>query len=211
MTKEYFAAVYEEYVDSVYRLSLFLTGQREDAEDITQQTFLKFYREDPDFTDEDRMRDDGIRDDGQESLQQFQHRPQQKAWLLKTARNAAYDLLKSADRRKKFSGKVGSKRDHGSTRFHETGQNDLGEFGMNAAWEPRQCTFKEPEEVVSEEQVMLDGLSEKYRAPLYLFYYEEYSTSEIAEILNLSETAVRARLSRGRKQLRKMVEEKGVY
>lgn len=42
---------------------------------------------------------------------------------------------------------------------------------------------------------------------LVLFYYEGFSTSEIARALGLSGAAVRARLSRGRKRLRLVLEE----
>ena len=45
-------------------------------------------------------------------------------------------------------------------------------------------------------------LPEKHRTVLYLFYYEELSVREIAEALNLSETAVTSRLSRARNVLK---------
>ena len=59
--------------------------------------------------------------------------------------------------------------------------------------------------MLSGETAILEEISDKYRVPLYLFYYEEYSTGEIADILKLSETAVRSRLSGGRKQLEKKI------
>jgi RNA polymerase sigma-70 factor (ECF subfamily) len=37
---------------------------------------------------------------------------------------------------------------------------------------------------------------------IFLFYYEGYSTAEIADILKMSDTAVTTRLSRARNQLR---------
>ncbi len=46
------------------------------------------------------------------------------------------------------------------------------------------------------------ALPQKYRETIYLFYYEGYSTREIAKLLHRSEAAVSARLSRGRKQLK---------
>lgn len=45
-------------------------------------------------------------------------------------------------------------------------------------------------------------LPEKHRTVLYLFYYEDMSVREIAEVLKLSETAVTSRLSRARKALK---------
>ena len=50
-------------------------------------------------------------------------------------------------------------------------------------------------------------LPEKYRVVLYLFYYEEFSTKEIAELLGLRQTAVTTRLARGREQLKKRLKE----
>ena len=41
----------------------------------------------------------------------------------------------------------------------------------------------------------------KYRAPVYLYYYEGYTTAEIAAHQNCPESTVRSRLSRARKQL----------
>ena len=50
-------------------------------------------------------------------------------------------------------------------------------------------------------------LPERYRIVLHLFYYEDYSIREIAELLNLGEGAVKSRLSRGRQQLRRALTE----
>ncbi len=46
------------------------------------------------------------------------------------------------------------------------------------------------------------ALPEKHRTVLYLFYYEDMSVKEIAQVLKLSETAVTSRLSRARKVLK---------
>ena len=50
-------------------------------------------------------------------------------------------------------------------------------------------------------------LPEKYRIVIHLFYYEDYSVGEIAGILNLSESNVKVRLSRGRTLLRDALKE----
>ncbi|MCR5778790.1 MAG: sigma-70 family RNA polymerase sigma factor [Lachnospiraceae bacterium] len=53
-------------------------------------------------------------------------------------------------------------------------------------------------------------LPEKYRIPMHLFYYEDYSVSEIAAILGKKENTVLSYLHRGREALRKtMVRENG--
>ena len=46
------------------------------------------------------------------------------------------------------------------------------------------------------------ALPEKYRTVLNLYYYEELSTLEIAELLNLQQTVVTTRLSRARTLLK---------
>jgi len=46
------------------------------------------------------------------------------------------------------------------------------------------------------------ALPEQHRTVLYLFYYEELSVREIAELLRISETSVTSRLSRARKALK---------
>ena len=45
-------------------------------------------------------------------------------------------------------------------------------------------------------------LPENYRISIYLYYYEEYSAKEIAQILGKSEATVSQYLSRGRRKLR---------
>lgn len=46
------------------------------------------------------------------------------------------------------------------------------------------------------------ALPEAYRAPIHLHYYEGYSVAEVADILKLSQSAVKMRLKRGREQLK---------
>lgn len=41
--KERFDAAYQSYAKDVYRVCLHLTGNEEDAQDVTQQTFVNFY------------------------------------------------------------------------------------------------------------------------------------------------------------------------
>lgn len=55
------------------------------------------------------------------------------------------------------------------------------------------------------EEVM--KLPDKYRIVIHLFYYEEYTVREIADILKLSESNVKVRLSRGRALLKKSLKE----
>ncbi len=47
----------------------------------------------------------------------------------------------------------------------------------------------------------------KYRSTVHLYYYEDYSVREIAELLNIRETTVQTRLMRARKKLKMMLKE----
>ena len=53
----------------------------------------------------------------------------------------------------------------------------------------------------------MKGLPEKYRISLYLYYYEEYSAREIAEMMGVKEAAVNQYLTRGRRKLRTILTE----
>lgn len=48
-----------------------------------------------------------------------------------------------------------------------------------------------------------------YRETIHLFYYEGYSTAQIARILDQKESTVRSRLKRGREKLKPLLEEVG--
>ena len=51
------------------------------------------------------------------------------------------------------------------------------------------------------------ALPEKYGAVIHLYYYEGYSTKEIAKLLGLPAPTVGTRLARGRERLRRMLKE----
>lgn len=67
------------------------------------------------------------------------------------------------------------------------------------AWEEYmdELAFEEPEDNRLFEAVM--RLPQKYRAVIHLFYYEEYSIREIAEIMRCRAGTVKSQLNRGRK------------
>ncbi len=65
--------------------------------------------------------------------------------------------------------------------------------------------FETPESENLFEMVM--KLPERYRIVIHLYYYEDYSVNEIADILKLSESNVKTRLSRGRAMLKNVLKE----
>ena len=66
-------------------------------------------------------------------------------------------------------------------------------------------TFESDESYELFEAVM--KLPEKYRIVIHLFYYEDYSVQGIADILKITQSNVKVRLSRGRLSLRKTLKE----
>lgn len=66
-------------------------------------------------------------------------------------------------------------------------------------------TFETPEAENLFEEVM--KLPEKYRIVIHLFYYEDYSIREIAQIINATESNVKVRLTRGRRLLKQVLKE----
>ena len=66
-------------------------------------------------------------------------------------------------------------------------------------------TFETPESEELFETVM--ALPEKFRIVIHLFYFEDYAIREIADILKISESNVKVRLSRGRSLLKEKLQE----
>ena len=56
-------------------------------------------------------------------------------------------------------------------------------------------------------QKLLRSLHFRNRKVVHLYYYEEYSIREIAELLKISETAIQTRLMRARRKLKTMLKE----
>ena len=95
-----------------------------------------------------------------------------RAWLLRVAINEA------KDQRRSFWQK------------HRVSLEDYMET----------LTFHEPEDKSLFEAVM--ALPVKYRVVVHLFYYEDYSIAQIAQVLHAREGTVKSQLSRGRQLLK---------
>ena len=80
---------------------------------------------------------------------------------------------------------------------------------LSAPWRSRTASLEEAAHAVhpedEERRELLRAVMElpnKYRLPLYLYYYEGYSTEEVAAILNSKLSTVQTWLARGREQLK---------
>lgn len=149
-----FSRYAEQYIDTVFRVAYNYLGSSADADDITQNVFLKLLQYNKSFESDDHMRN----------------------WLIRVTINACKDLVRSRWR------KVESVDDYASKLVFDT---------------------QEQSELFS----LVMALPTKYRIPIYLHYYEEYSTSEIAELLHTSKNTVCTHLRRGRELLKKALQE----
>ena len=61
---------------------------------------------------------------------------------------------------------------------------------------------------IDEVRLAIDQLQEKYKYVVLMFLVEGYDHQEIAEVLNISSSACRTRLSRGKNQLKELLKEK---
>lgn len=76
MNDAHWQKLVDEYYDAIFRFALHMLADRSDAEDATQQTFLKAFR----------------------SLSQLQDEAKSRAWLYAIARNVSHDHLRSLKR-----------------------------------------------------------------------------------------------------------------
>lgn len=102
-----------------------------------------------------------------------------KRWLCKVAINEANDLLSSSWNKK-------------TTSFNQY-ENSLKAKSKSSH---------------NELKNLMSSIKDSYRIPLYLYYYEGYNIKEISEIMKMSESCIKSRLSRGKKILKEEMEKK---
>ncbi len=151
-TDKDFVDIYERYADMVYRVCFLYVKNAADAEDLTQNTFLRLLEKERAFACEE-------------------HR---KAWLVVTASNLCRDSLRHWWHRR-------------------IPLDSLPEQGEEMA---------APDDTL----VQILALPEKIKATVYLYYYEGYSTVDIASMLHKKETTIRGYLHTGRNLLKQRLE-----
>lgn len=148
-----FEALVRRQENRVYRTALAILGNIQDAEDQTQETFLRYLEKRP----------------------VFQSEAHEKAWLLTVTRNGCISRLRSKQR-----------------------QNL-----------PLEIDIPTPGPEERQEIEELFSLPPEDRELLHLYYYEGYSTREIATMTGAREGTVRSRLSRARGKLKALLEVEG--
>ena len=84
-------------------------------------------------------------------------------------------------------------------------------------YEDNEIDFKTPEDIIIDNvhreilRLELDNLSFIYKQVLVLFYFDDLTIKEIAQILDEKEGTVKSKLSRGRKLLKQALEKGGEF
>lgn len=154
LTNERFTCLAQRYIDTVYRVALNYLKSPSDADDITQNVFLKLLQEKKPFDSDEHV----------------------KHWLIRVTVNECKNLVRSrwwrAESIEEYAGQLA---------FDNQTQSDLFHMVM--------------------------ALPRKYRLPIYLHYYEGYSTQEIGQMLKLPKNTVCTQLKRGRELLKESLQE----
>lgn len=86
---------------------------------------------------------------------------------------------------------------------------------VNMFWNKNKCSIDDVQEFAVSDKYNTDtsvfqavmALGEKYRVVVYMYYYEGYSTPEIANVIGKNETTIRSLLHRARNKLKDMLKE----
>lgn len=154
LTNEQFTCLAQRYIDTVFRVALNDLRSPSDADDVTQNVFLKLLEEKKDFESEAHV----------------------KNWLIRVTINECRSL-----RRAKWRKAEPLENYVQTLSFEDRAHSDLFYAVMD--------------------------LPKRYRLPIYLFYYEGYSTEEIGGLLCLPKSTVCSQLKRGRELLKKTLQE----
>lgn len=140
----------------VYAICLAMTGNTADAEDMTQETFMRGFTQ----------------------LGSLRNHDSFGPWIGTIAGNVCRNFLKKRSRREK---------------------------DVEA---PAHCLAKVNDDM-SDLQEALGRLPEQHRLPLMLYYFDGQTAEHCAASLGISCEAVYTRLSRARRELRKLLESEG--
>ena len=172
-----FEDIYAQHADRILNLAFRLTGNDEVARDLCQEVFVKVYQ----------------------NLESFEQRSGVFTWTYRIALNHITNYLKKERRR------------HWIHLADRNVSDVAGEDEVESGFWGRTTTpsadrgleRRQRDHIVWRE---IQTLPEKYRVPLVLHHYESLAYKEIAEMMQLSMSAVESRIHRAKKQLIKKLE-----
>jgi RNA polymerase sigma-70 factor (ECF subfamily) len=173
-----FTPFVESFQSKVFQYTWMMCGQREDAEEVAQDTLLKIF----------------------ESFDQLQDPEHVKAWVFRIARN--YCLMKR--RRSVFAPERELSLDE-LMPGPLPGSDSPGTAGSDRVADQRELPEQRllRAELNKKLETAMQQLPANYRSVVLLRDVEGLSTAEAAQVLEMSEDVVKQRLHRGRLALRK--------
>jgi len=162
----------DRYADSIANLCWRYLGSRDEAEDATQDVFLKAYQ----------------------ALVQWEPKAKFKTWLYRIAINHCLNLLK---RRQKVAFQTltpGGSEKNDSILSDPPSREEDGET----------CLIKRQRQNIIRN--LIRELPVNQRHVIILYYYQNLSYKEVAEVLNISINSVESRLYRAKQNLAKKIQ-----
>jgi RNA polymerase sigma-70 factor, ECF subfamily len=169
------ADLVERYYAKVYKLALFYLGRTEDAEDATQQTFIKVL----------------------EKLDRFRGDADLFTWIYRIACNTAISML----RQRRFSaflsldGEQTAGANPGLAAFSPAPADPAHSLEDQQEAEARLAAYHSA----------LERLTSREKSAFFLYHYEGVKQKEIAAIMQTSLSAVEALLHKALKKIRQAV------
>jgi RNA polymerase sigma-70 factor (ECF subfamily) len=163
----------QTYRQKIFQYTLLMCGQREDAEEVAQETLLKVF----------------------EKLGQLRQPGHMKAWVFRIARNTCF----MRRRKSVFAPVQELSLDELMPRFGEDGETRRLEI---ADWSALPEDLAINSQLGAILRRTIEELPEIYRAVILLRDVEELSTEETATILEVTEETVKTRLHRARLAVR---------
>jgi RNA polymerase sigma-70 factor (ECF subfamily) len=160
-----FTFIVDRHKDHAFNLAMRICGNREEAEEVAQDSFMKAWR----------------------SLKQFKMKSSFATWLYRIVYNTAVSLIRT---RKK-----------GILSLEEF-PADITDFtGNNITDEEAELEYRN-----SLLNFALQKISDEERALITLYYFEESTIDEIAEVTGLGKSNVKVKLFRARQKMGEVIE-----
>jgi RNA polymerase sigma-70 factor, ECF subfamily len=172
-----FEVLVGRYQHRLLGVMVHLVGRVEEAEDLTQEVFLRIYR----------------------ARKGYRPRAKFSTWLFTIANNLALNHLRGKGRNPTVALGNGGENASGTASARPGEDRALAREGTPSA----QLRKVELSDVVRE---ALDVLGEDQKVAVLLNKYEDMSYAEIAEVMGRSEAAVKSLLARARNHLREQLE-----
>jgi len=179
---EDFAVIVEKYSSLVYNIARQSTHSETDADDVTQEVFIKVWR----------------------SIKAFRGESSLSTWIARIAMNTCMDFARKSKRRPSVSLTTFT-----DPTDHADGMKELDITDEAASSNPEAAIEKA--ETTSIVRQAIADLSEDQRAPLILRDIEGYTYTEISEILNLELGTVKSRINRARQNVKQFLTSRNIY